>query len=251
MTYGVLHGLDYTFQAARTRGLRVIAILWLDTDAHTNTRSIARGIRAAKAYPETIIRLSCGSEVRTRHGNIHNDTIRECMHRLRAAGVRQPITSIDTWWVWCNQSWPCQAAALAAEVDWIGINVYPWWENKFSERFPCTTAARAPTFHVARMQNVRARYPGKEVILTEFGWPAGPKGYGEVNQVTGQSCGVASIQNQQQVLRRTFAKLARKGWSGVAFEAFREPWKKAAEGPVGRYWGICRSAPTYSCKAPD
>jgi exo-beta-1,3-glucanase (GH17 family) len=69
-------------------------------------------------------------------------------------------------------------------------------------------------------------YPDKEVLLTEFGWPAGPKGYSETNQFIGQKCGVASNANQNLVIRDTLAKLDEKGWSGVVFEAFREQWKE-------------------------
>lgn len=249
MTYGVLNGLDYIFNAAHVRGLKVIAIIWLDADEAVNERSITRAIKAAKTYPNTIIRLSCGSEVRARHGNALDHVILDCIERLRAADVLQPITTNDTWWEWCDRSWPCQESVLSDHVDWIGINVFPWWENKFSGIFPCTTAARAATFHIARMQNVMDLYPNKEVILTEFGWPAGPKGHSETNRFTRQRCGLASESNQNLVNRNTLAELNRKGGPGVVFEAFREKWKARVEGPVGSFWGICKGVPPYKCKA--
>ncbi|MDO9141095.1 MAG: exo-beta-1,3-glucanase, partial [Methylobacter sp.] len=62
MTYGVINGLEHTFAAAEARHLKVIAIIWLDDDITVNSRSISAGIEAAKAYPNTIIKLSCGSE---------------------------------------------------------------------------------------------------------------------------------------------------------------------------------------------
>jgi len=252
MTYGVLNGLSYTFKVAQELGLKVIAIIWLGTDPSVNNRSIDRGINKAKAYPDTIIRLSCGSEVRTRHGTALDDEIIKCINCLRAAGVSQPITTIDTWWEWCNRSWPCQVNELSTHVDWIGINIFPWWENKFSGIFPCTTAAEAADFHIARLQDVMDTYPDKGVILTEFGWPAGPKGHSETNQFTGQKCGVASNANQNLVIRGTLAKLDEKGWSGVVFEASRERWKKSIEVPVGPFWGICRRIGiplSWKCKA--
>ncbi len=251
MTYGVLHGLDYTFKAAQARGLKVIAILWLDEDIGINDRSIEKGIKAAKAYPETIIRLSCGSEVRSRHGNRLDAEILKCIERLRGAGVTQPITTIDTWWEWCVRPLlrgACYVSDLTPQVDWIGINVFPWWENKFSGLYPCTPAKKAAAFHIARLQEVMAAYPDKEVILTEFGWPAGPRGYRETNRFTGQRCGVANSANQDLVIKKTLAKLNEKGWPGVVFEAFREPWK-VIEGPVGPFWGICKKVErTYKCK---
>jgi len=152
----------------------VIAIIWLDRDLSANNRSIESGINMAKAYPNTIVRLSCGSEVRTRHGRSLDNEIIKCINRLRAAGVSQPITTIDTWWEWCNRSWQCQKSGLYNYVDWIGVYIFPWWENKYSGIIPCTTAVEAADFHVAQLQRVMLKYPDKEVILTEFGWPAGP-----------------------------------------------------------------------------
>lgn len=244
MTYGVLNGLDETFPLARERGLKVVAILWLDADRDINEQSIALGIAAARTYADTIVRLSCGSEVRTRHGNTLDGEILDCITRLRAAGVAQPITTIDTWWEWCNRAQPCQTSAFAPHVDWIGINVFPWWENRFSGIFPCTSAADASAFHVARLEDVMVRYPALAVVLTEFGWPGGPEGYSEVNQFTGQRCGVAGETNQRLVVRETVSQLRTRGWPGVIFEAFREPWK-VAEGPVGPWWGLCN--PSASC----
>lgn len=246
-TYGVLNGMDYIFKAANARGLKVIAILYLGPDQSINDQSITRGIAAAKKYSDTIIRISCGSEVRTRQVADAEGKIRTCLERLRAAGVTQPLTTIEVWWEWCNRAVPCQMWDMVNDVDWIGINVFPWWENKYSGIYPCTTAAQAADFHIARMQDVMNTYPNKEVILTEFGWPGGPHGYRETNLHTGQQCGVAKERNQNRVIKQTLAKLDQKGWSATVFSAFREPWK-TNEGPVGPYWGICQPAPPYDCK---
>ncbi len=249
MTYGVLNGLDYTFEAAKNRGVNVIAIIWLGADASINDASITLGIEKAQQYPDTIIRLSCGSEMRVEHSAVDAELIiRDCVDRIREAGVTQPITSIDTWWGWCNGAWPCQRWGLADDLDWIGINVFPWWENKYSGLFPCTTAADAAGFHVARYQDILSRYPEKEVILTEFGWPAGPDGYRETNIHTGHQCGTASESNQHLVIEQTLADLDQLGLPGVVFEAFREAWKERTEGPVGPYWGICQGTPPYTCR---
>lgn len=251
MTHGVLNGLDYTFEAAKSRGVKVIAIVWLDRDTSVNEASITLGIQKASQYPDTIIRISCGSEVRLRHGvTVAEPIIRNCIQRFKTAGVTQPIGYIDTWWEWCNAAWPCQQWTLANDVDWIGINVFPWWENKYSGLFTCTAASQAPDFHITRFQDLIARYPQKEVLLTEFGWPACPEGYSETNQYTGERCGVASEANQFLVVEGTLSKLEQLGLPGVVFEAFREPWKARKEGPVGPCWGICEETPPYTCKFP-
>lgn len=247
MTYGVLNGLEYTFAAAKARHLKVIAIIWLDKDIAVNNQSIASGIELAKAFPDTIIKLSCGSEVRTRNDPVFDGEITKCMDGLRKAGVKQPITTIDTWWEWCNRATPCHQTSFGATVDWIGINIFPWWENKNSGVHTCVTAEQAADFHIARLEDIRRTYPGKEVIVTEFGWPSGPKGGTETNTHTGQKCAVANPKNQVKVIKSTLQKLAKKNWSGIVFEAFSEDWKPSDEGNFGRYWGICQGQPPYTC----
>ncbi|MGZ8241478.1 MAG: exo-beta-1,3-glucanase [Methylobacter sp.] len=247
MTYGVLNGLDYTFAAAEARHIKVIAILWLDNDPAVNSQSIAKGIEVAKAFPKTIIKLSCGSEVRTRHGYAFDGEIMRCIDSLHKAGVPQPVTTIDIWWEWCNRAYPCQSSSFGKNVDWIGANIFPWWDNKHSGIFPCTPAKKAADFHIARLEDIRRAYPGKEVIVTEFGWPNGPEGQTEINKRTGQPCDVASQKNQTMVVQNTFKKLAERNWSGVVFEAFSESWKPNDEGDFGKYWGICQGNPPYTC----
>ncbi len=247
MTYGVMNGLEYTFAAAEARHIKVIAIVWLDKDIEVNSRSIASGIEVAKKYPQTIIKISCGSEVRTRHGYAFDGEILRCMEGLRKAGVVQPITTIDTWWEWCNRVSPCQQTLFGDKVDWIGTNIFPWWENKHSGIYPCVTAEQAADFHITRLVDIRKTYPGKEVIVTEFGWPNGPDKGTEVNSHTQQHCGVASKSNQIIVVRNTFKQLAEKKWSGVVFEAFAENWKPSNEGSFGSFWGICQGEPPYTC----
>jgi exo-beta-1,3-glucanase (GH17 family) len=247
MTYGVLNGLDYTFAAAKARELKVIAILWLDKDPTVNSQSIAKGIEVARNFPDTIVKLSCGSEVRTRHGNAFDGEITRCITAMREAGIKQPVSTIDTWWEWCNRSNPCQKTGFKASVDWIGVNIFPWWENKFAGRHTCTPAKKAADFHIARLEEVRRTYSDKDVILTEFGWPNGPDGATETNNRTGEKCGVASAKNQSLVIQSTLKKLAAKNWSGTVFEAFSETWKPNDEGNFGSYWGLCQGHPPYEC----
>ncbi len=247
MTYGVMGGLEYTFAAAEARHIKVIAIIWLDKDIASNSKSIASGIEVAKAFPNTIIKLSCGSEVRTRNGFQFDGEITRCIDDLHKAGVSQPITTIDTWWEWCNRTSPCKPTSFAKKVDWIGINIFPWWENKHADLYPCTTAKEAAAFHISRIKDLRRTYKRKDVIVTEFGWPSGPKGATEYNIHTKQHCGVASKKNQLLVMKQTFKELAKHQWSGVVFEAFEENWKPSNEGQFGKFWGLCQGTPPYTC----
>ncbi|MDP2902215.1 MAG: exo-beta-1,3-glucanase [Methylovulum sp.] len=247
MTYGVINGLDNIFPAAEARHLKVIAILWIDKDATVNSQSISRGIYLAKTFKDTIIKLSCGSEVRTRHGYAFDSEVSRCIQAMREAKVSQPVTTIDTWWEWCNRSSPCGQTSFSTQVDWIGINIFPWWENRYSDIHTCTTGKQAADFHIAQLEKVQNANPGKDVIITEFGWPNGPDNSTEINGKTGQLCGIAGPKNQAAVVESTFKRLAQKNRSGVVFEAFSEDWKPGNEGNFGRYWGLCKGEPPYTC----
>lgn len=250
MTYGVLNGLDYTFAAAQARGIKVIAIVWVNGET-TDAKSIKRGIKLAKKYPNTIIRVSCGSEVSARHQSAlaTEPILANCIQKMRDAAIPQPLGVIDTWWKWCVEALACDArSALADEVDWIGVNIFPWWENKYSGHYTCIPAAQAAQFTIDRLEQVRNLYSDRQVILTEFGWPAGQKGYAETNQFTGEQCGIANKANQTLVLKQTLELLKQKEWAGNVFSAFREPWK-TDEGPAGPFWGICKGKTLFKCKS--
>jgi exo-beta-1,3-glucanase (GH17 family) len=97
---------------------------------------------------------------------------------------------------------------------------------------------------------VQHTYPKTPVVLTEFGWPKGPKGAVAVNIHSKQGCGEASSEHQMQVVKETFQQLAKKHGSGVVFEAFAEQWKPDNEGHAGGYWGLCDGTPPYRCPSP-
>ena len=248
MTYGTINGLEAIFPAAEQRHLKVIAIIWLDKDSAVNNQSIASGIKIAKAFPKTVVKLSCGSELRTRYDMKYDNEISRCLSKVRQAGVTQPLTTIDTWWEWCNREYPCHETSFSHQVDWIGINVFPWWDNRFSGLFSCTSADEAADFHVARHGDVQRVNASKEVIITEFGWPNAPAGKTEKNKYTDQHCGIAGKETQFLVAQSTFNKLAAKNISGVLFEAFAENWKPHDEGSFGGFWGFCEGKPPYNCQ---
>jgi exo-beta-1,3-glucanase (GH17 family) len=247
MTYGVVHGLEAIFPAAKQRNLKVISILWLDGNKTENSNSISHGIALAREYPETIIRLSCGSEVRTRDNYDLDDETERCLNALKEAKVKQPIGVNETWWEWCNRTKPCHQNRFSAQVDWIGINIFPWWENRYFDTFSCISAEKAADFHFARWQDVKKANPEKEVIVTEFGWPNGSKEQAQMRLKTNKNCGVANKQKQKYVIESTLRKFSENHVSSVVFEAFSEKWKPSEEGDFGRFWGLCDGVSPYTC----
>ncbi len=131
-TYGVLNNLNYTFEAAKVRGLKVIAVIWLQpNETAINNESIQIGIDMAHKYNDTIIAISCGSELRVRYTKtVANSLIIDCIRQVKAARIPQPVTSNDYYWFWCEAQQPCRPwLEVMNLVDYIAVNVFAWWDN--------------------------------------------------------------------------------------------------------------------------
>lgn len=100
-TYGSQGAASYVPELARARGLKVIQGVWLDTDDGANRIQTDGTSFLAKTFPDVIVGVICGSEVRKRHGSaVATPIITGCIDRLRASGVLQPITHQATWREW-------------------------------------------------------------------------------------------------------------------------------------------------------
>jgi len=133
--------------------------------------------------------------------------------------------------------------SFADKVDWIGTNIYPWWENQYSGVHTCVPAEKAADFQTTRLEEINKAYPNKELVLTEFGWPSGPEGGSTTNLKTGEHCGIASKKNQKLVIESTFKQLAKKKRSGVVFEASQKignQQRKAHSENIGEFVKVKR-----------
>ena len=134
--------------------------------------------------------------------------------RAATAGTTTPIGSSDTWSTWRDNP------ALAAAVDVIGLTIYPYWEG-----ISIDTAA---AYTMARVDEIKALYPGKEVIVTEFGWPSAGSANGAA---------VPSVANAERYLRETMELFEANDIEAYAFASHDEAWK-IGEGSVGPHWGL-------------
>src|SRR5262249_13381797 len=75
---------------------------------------------------------------------------------------------------------------------------------------------------------LRDTFPGKRIVIAEFGWPSG--GYNRGAAVPGKS-------EQAQVVRSFLSRAQALGMDYNIIEAFDQPWK-TSEGSVGTYWGL-------------
>src|SRR5205823_7573351 len=95
---------------------------------------------------------------------------------------------------------------------------------------------------VAMFQLLPAQFPGKRIVIAEFGWPSA--GYNLRNAEPGPF-------EQASVLRNFVTRAEAIGMDYNIVEAIDQPWK-FFEGGVGPYWGILNAArePKFAWTGP-
>jgi exo-beta-1,3-glucanase (GH17 family) len=188
-----------------------------------NEEEIRRGIGLANDYEDIVVALNVGNEVLVEWTDhmVPLESVISYVRDVRSA-VKQPVTVADNYdW------WSRHGAALAAEVDFLGIHTYALWEEKDIEE--------GVPFTLANLQRVREAFPDKPYAILEAGWASLASEFGE-------RASEASEAKQQQY----FAEIGR--WSlennvtVFFFEAFDEPWKGDPADPLGaeKHWGLFR-----------
>ena len=124
--------------------------------------------------------------------------------------------------------------SLASAVDFIAAHVLPYWEG-VSE-----TAAVDQAIHV--YDKLRQAYPGKRIVIAEFGWPSAGYNRRDANP---------DPLVQARVLRSFVARAEALGIDYNIIEAYDQPWK-TFEGGVGPYWGMFDTSrqPKFSWTGP-
>jgi len=196
---------------ARAHGLSVTAGAWIGADAEENIRETDALLKLVGRNPN-VREIIVGNETLLRKELPEADLI-NLLRKVRHS-ARQPVSTAETWDIWLKYP------ALVREVDFIAVHILPYWEG--------IRADDAVAYTMGRYQALREAYPGKRIVIAEFGWPS--KGYNNRAADTGATIQASII--------RAFVRTATD--HGIAFniiEAFDQPWK-TREGSVGAYWGL-------------
>jgi len=255
-------------KSASQRNVKVIAVAWMTFNFNDNHNTVNNTIKLARTYSSTILGLSCGNEIGPTYNNKNaQDTINvvsDCMNLLRKANLSTSIGYMDTDNSWCGGTeLPCNDSTagigpLSTSLDWIGVNIYPWWQNKYSIKYPCQSAQQGISRTISRYNQIKNLYPSKVVILSEFGWPSswGEDIYSEPNRYvkTPPICGVGNPGNQSLYLTGIINACRTNNIPCNMFEAYQETWKSAStaypEGNTRQFdsmWGICEGQSPYTC----
>jgi exo-beta-1,3-glucanase (GH17 family) len=225
-TYSVDDGRADVLESARRHGLKVLHGIWVSSDPAKTRQQIETTVALAKAYPDVIAAIVVGNEVLLR-GEMSSTDLVGYIRQVKAQ-VPMPVTYADVWEFWLRYP------DVQSVVDFVTIHVLPYWED-----FPIP-ATRAAAHVAAIRERVAAAFPGKEIVIGEFGWPSAGRMREDARP---------SPSNQARAILETMALAKRKNFRMNVIEAFDQPWKRALEGAVGGYWGIidrATGAPKFS-----
>jgi exo-beta-1,3-glucanase (GH17 family) len=214
-TFGCSLGVEYTPEIAKTFGLKVAVGIWIDDNDATNQQEIDATIEIAdKGHADLVI---VGSEVLLR-GTLTAEELIGYINDVKAR-VSVPVTTADVYGELLANP------AVMAACDKILYNHYPYWEGILVDN-----AVRQ--IHQQHQQMLSVAN-GKEVIVSEVGWPSDGDTIGQA---------VASPTNASSFFLSFVTWANSENVDYFWFEAFDEPWKETNEGPQGSKWGNFTSA---------
>lgn len=215
-TYSVSNGLDQVPELASEFGLHVTLGAWISDWDEQNEREIETAIALSKHH-RNIDSIVVGNETLYRssvlnHGETVDDLIKKIQRVKREVSV--PVTTAEVWNIWLDHP------ELVSAVDYLAVHILPYWEG-----IPASSAAD----HAIKIyQRLRQAYPGKRIVIAEFGWPSAGMNRRDA---------VPDPVDQASILRDFIARADAMGIEYSIVEAFDQPWK-TFEGSVGAYWGM-------------
>ena len=224
-TYSSTGGSELVPEIAREFGLHVSIGAWIDKNTERNEREISAVIDLARKH-RNVDSVVVGNETIYRAEQTTDELIAKIHRVKRDASV--PVTTGEIWSAWIEHP------ELVSAVDFIAAHVLPYWEG-VSETTAVDQAIRI-------YDQLRQTYPGKRIVIAEFGWPSA--GYNRRDANPGTLA-------QAAVLRSFVARAEVLGIDYNIIEAYDQPWK-TFEGGVGPYWGMFDTsrAPKFSWTGP-
>jgi exo-beta-1,3-glucanase (GH17 family)/glycosyltransferase involved in cell wall biosynthesis len=223
--YSSTGGVELVPAIANEVGLKVTVGAWIDKNADRNEREMLSAIDLAK-HNGNVNGIVVGNETIYRGEQKIEDLIK-LIQRVKGQ-VNVPVTTGEIWNIWLEHP------ELASSVDFIAAHILPYWEG-FSDKQAVDQA-------LIIYQKLRDAFPGKRIMIAEFGWPSA--GYNLQNAMPGPF--------EQAVTLRNFVSRAEAiGMEYNIVEAIDQPWK-FFEGGVGPYWGILDAArePKFAWSGP-
>jgi exo-beta-1,3-glucanase (GH17 family)/cellulose synthase/poly-beta-1,6-N-acetylglucosamine synthase-like glycosyltransferase len=223
--YSSTGGVELVPPIANEAGIKVTVGAWIDKHVDRNEREMQAAVELAK-HNSNVNGIVVGNETIYRADQKVDDLIK-LIQKVKSQ-VNVPVTTGEIWNIWLEHP------ELASSVDFIAAHILPYWEG-----FPDKQAVDQA---LIIYQKLRDAFPGKRIVIAEFGWPSA--GYNLKNAVPGPF--------EQAVTLRNFVTRAESiGMEYNIVEAIDQPWKYF-EGGVGPYWGILNASrePKFNWTGP-
>ncbi len=212
-TFGCTHGLQPAGAIAHRLGLKAAVGAWLGRDAAANDAEIQCLVDVVNGREADLAIV--GSEVLLRR-DLGADALVEAIDSVRArTGGRVPVATADI------DSELVQNPSVIDAGDVVLANFYPFWAG-----LPISQAVA--TLHTA-YEDLQAVAGGKQVIVSETGWPSGGDPVGQA---------VPSLPNACAYFLHTVSWAEAQAVDLFYFSALDESWKVREEGTRGATWGI-------------
>jgi exo-beta-1,3-glucanase (GH17 family) len=190
----------------------------LDANKITNQAEVEKAIELAREYKEIIVAVNVGNEalVNWADHTVPVEAVISYVKQVKGA-IDQPVTVADNYKWWAESG-----ADLARELDFIGLHVYPVWEEKDIEE--------GMSYTIANVQEVVDALPEAKIVITEAGWASVASEFGER----------ASEEKQKRYCEDLIAWADEMNITTFLFEAFDESWKGNPDNPLGaeKHWGL-------------
>jgi exo-beta-1,3-glucanase (GH17 family) len=217
-TYAVTQGLDAVPAVAARLGMTVLLGAWIGRDRGANDAELRTAIALARRHPHAVRAVVVGNEVMLRR-ELPEAELVGYIERVRAA-VPVPVTYADVWEFWLKHP------SLASAVTFVTIHVLPYWEDE-------PVGIDAAVEHVVAIwHEMQRRFPGRELLVGETGWPSAGRA---------RRAAVPGRVEQARFVRQFTREAAEHGIRYNLIEAFDQPWKRALEGAMGGAWGLLDS----------
>jgi exo-beta-1,3-glucanase (GH17 family)/cellulose synthase/poly-beta-1,6-N-acetylglucosamine synthase-like glycosyltransferase len=224
--YSSTGGVEMVPPIANEFGLKVTVGAWVDKNTERTEREIEAAIDLAK-HNSNVIGVVVGNETLYR-GELKVEALIDLIQRVKKQ-VNVPVTTGEIWNIWRDNP------QLAYSVDFIAAHILPYWEGEVTNK---QAVDQAMTLYGV----LREKFPGKRLVIAEFGWPSA--GYN-------LRAGNPGAFEQAVTLRNFVSRAEANGVEYNIVEAIDQPWK-FFEGGVGPYWGILNAArePKFAWTGP-
>lgn len=207
---------------ARQMGFKVLMGAWIGKDSNENEKEIQALIKLINEGDVDI--ASVGNEVLFR-GDQQEETIIKYMQEVKTKTTGVPVCTVDIYNEFINRP------NLVNASDKILINCYPFWEGAPVEQ--------AGIYLQEMYRKTKAMANGKEIIITETGWPSSGEKVGDAEP---------SLQNQMAYYVEVQSWAEEANVDLFYFSSFDESWKLHYEGWAGTAWGLWATDETFKFK---